>query len=345
MARVTLRDIAKEAGSSLAAVSMSLRDDPRIPMATRDRVKEAARRMGYRPDPALSEFISARWRGGASREGVTLGFLHNSPDAVRGRLARIYRGALARAGELGYKLDAFYTKDYADDAALQRVLRARNMRGLLLDMFEPPCVNLNWGDFCAVSCRLGSFLPPLHTVYQDVVAATEELWRGARARGYRRIGFAMFEYGKAQIEDDDLRRTAIEWTRLRSQGEDVPPLFIDPSQEWWHKTRRWYRKWMPDAVLGLNIAIFQALTMEGGVKVPEEVGFARLVTINASEIGRIAGLVDPDDLIGRAAIDQLDLCLRTHQYGLPEVRMHHLIEPRWQEGASMSASVEPTSAP
>ena len=39
--------------------------------------------------------------------------------------------------------------------------------------------------------------------------------------------------------------------------------------------------------------------------------------------------------IGRAAIDQLDLCLRTHQYGLPEVRMHHLIEPRWQEGASM----------
>jgi hypothetical protein len=80
--------------------------------------------------------------------------------------------------------------------------------------------------------------------------------------------------------------------------------------------------------------------MEGGVKVPEDVGFARLVMEDGAEIGKIAGLMDPDESIGRAAIDQLDLCLRTHQYGLPEVRMHHLIEPRWQDGASMPARME-----
>jgi len=329
-----MRDIAKEAGSSLAAVSMSLRDDPRIPAVTRDRVKEAAKQLGYRPDPALSEFITARWRGGASREGVTLGFLHNSPDTVGGD-ARIYRGALARAVELGYKLDTFYTKQYADDAALQRVLRARNIRGLLLDMFEPPCVNLDWGDFCAVNCRLGNFLPPLHTVYQDVLSAIEALWQGAHARGYRRIGFAMLEYDNAALDDDALRRAAISWTQ--NQSEAVPPLILKSSQDWWHKTPRWYRKWNPDAVLGLNVAILHALTMEGGVKVPEEVGFARLVSEDGAEIGQVAGLVDPEEPIGRAAIDQLDLCLRTHQYGLPEVRMHHLIEPRWQEGASLPA--------
>lgn len=327
-----MRDIAKEAGSSLAAVSMSLRDDPRISTATRNRVKEAARRMGYRPDPALSEFIAARWRGGASRDGVTLGFLHNSPGAVGGQ-ARIYRGALARAGELGYKLDAFDTKQYADDAALQRVLRARNIRGLLLDMLEPPCANLDWGDFCAVNCRLGSFLPPLHTVYQDVVSAIEALWHGAHAHGYRRIGFAMLEYGKTLLDDDALRRAAISLTQ--NQSEAVPPLILKSSQDWWHKTSRWYRKWKPDAVLGLNIAILHALRLEGGVRVPEEAGFARLVWEDTDEKGEIAGLMDPDEFIGRAAIDQLDLCLRTHQYGLPEVRMHHLIEPRWQEGASM----------
>jgi LacI family transcriptional regulator len=331
---VTLRDIAKEAGSSLAAVSMALRDDPRIPAVTRNRVKEAAKRLGYRPDPALSEFITARWRGGASREGVTLGFLHNSPDTVGGGgYARIHRGALARAGELGYKLDAFYTKQYAGDATLQRVLRTRNIRGLLLDMFEPPCVNLDWGAFCAVNCRLGGFLPPLHTVYQDVVAAIEALWRGAHARGYRRIGFAMLEYDKTPLDDDALRRAAISLTQ--NQSEAVPPLILKSSQDWWHKTPRWYRKWKPDAVIGLNVAILRALTMEGGVKVPEEAGFARLVTEDGAEIGQVAGLVDPEVSIGRAAIDQLDLCLRTHQYGLPEVRMHHLIEPRWQEGASM----------
>ena len=311
MARVTLRDIAKEAGSSLAAVSMSLRDDPRIPTVTRDRVKEAAKRLGYRPDPALSEFIAARWRGGASRVGVTLGFLHNSSDAVGGQ-ARIYRGALVRAGELGYKLDAFHTKQYADDAALQRVLRARNIRGLLLDMIEPPCVNLKWSDFCAVNCRLGSFLPPLHTVYQDVVSAIEALWQGAHARGYRRIGFVMLEYGKTLLDDDALRRAAISLTQ--NQSEAVPPLILKSSQDWWHKTPTWYRKWKPDAVLGLNAAILHALMLEGGVKVPENVGFARLVTEEGTESGQVAGLVDPEEPIGRAAIDQLDLCLRTHQY-------------------------------
>jgi hypothetical protein len=225
--------------------------------------------------------------------------------------------------------------EYEREDALQRVLRARNIRGLLLDILEPPPVRLKWGEFCAVNCRLGSFVPPLHTVYQDVFSATREVWNRAFQRGYRRVGFAIFVGGQDPLGDDALRDAAILWTRAKSKKPSVPPIFLNPSEDWWHSTVKWYRKWRPDAVLGLNIAILQALEAEGGVKVPEEMGFARMAETLAEESGRVAGLVDADDSIGRAALDQLDLCLRTHQYGLPDVRIHHLIEPRWQEGASM----------
>ncbi|NOK63962.1 MAG: LacI family transcriptional regulator [Chloroflexi bacterium AL-W] len=46
--RVTLEDIAKETGVSLATVSLVLRDKPGINDATRQRVLEAARTLGYR---------------------------------------------------------------------------------------------------------------------------------------------------------------------------------------------------------------------------------------------------------------------------------------------------------
>ncbi|MEI6033097.1 MAG: LacI family DNA-binding transcriptional regulator [Verrucomicrobiae bacterium] len=335
---MTLRDIAKEAGLSLTTVSMSLRSDPRIPAATAGKAKAVAARLGYRPDPGLSEFTAARWRAGASREGTTLGYLYN-PKSMAQTTGRICRGAGERAEELGYRIEKFSVLDYEKEDAMQRVLRARNIRGLLLDIYEPPAVRLNWGDFCAVNCRLGSFLPPLHTVYQDVFSATRELWHGAHQRGYRRIGFAMFVGGHDPLGDDALRDAAILWTRAKSKKPTVPPIFLNPLKGWWHSTVKWYRRWKPDAVLGLNIAILQALEAEGGVKVPGEVGFARLAATRDEEAGRVAGLVDADHSIGRAALDQLDLCLRTHQYGLPDVRIHHLIEPRWQEGASMPARV------
>ena len=47
---VTTYDIARELGTTQATVSRALRDDPKVAPATRQRVKEQARKMGYRPN-------------------------------------------------------------------------------------------------------------------------------------------------------------------------------------------------------------------------------------------------------------------------------------------------------
>ena len=46
--RVTLADLAKATGLHYSSVSLALRDSPKIPVHTRDKVKAVARKMGYR---------------------------------------------------------------------------------------------------------------------------------------------------------------------------------------------------------------------------------------------------------------------------------------------------------
>ncbi|MDG2167534.1 MAG: LacI family DNA-binding transcriptional regulator, partial [Opitutales bacterium] len=60
--RVRLKDVAKEAGLSVSAVSMALKDDSTIAAKTVERVKRVARDMGYAPDPALSALSAYRTR-------------------------------------------------------------------------------------------------------------------------------------------------------------------------------------------------------------------------------------------------------------------------------------------
>lgn len=53
---MTVRDIAAEEGVSAAAVSLALRNSGQVSEGLRERVREAAERMGYRPNPLLAAY-------------------------------------------------------------------------------------------------------------------------------------------------------------------------------------------------------------------------------------------------------------------------------------------------
>ena len=56
--RVSIRDVAREAGVSVTTVSHALNGKGRLNPDTRQRVREVADRLGYRPNPAARSLVS-----------------------------------------------------------------------------------------------------------------------------------------------------------------------------------------------------------------------------------------------------------------------------------------------
>lgn len=70
--RVTLRDVARAAGVSTATVTRSLQNHPRVEPATRQRVMEQVRRLGYSPNPIAQDLRYGRREAAVGL--VTAGF-------------------------------------------------------------------------------------------------------------------------------------------------------------------------------------------------------------------------------------------------------------------------------
>ena len=113
--KITIRDVAREAGVSVATVSRVLNDSGPVSETTRRRIREIASRLRYVPDSAARSLIT--------RRSTTLGVL--LPDLYGEFFSEVIRGIDQAAQRSGYHL--LVSGSHNDKGEIEAALRA--MRG------------------------------------------------------------------------------------------------------------------------------------------------------------------------------------------------------------------------
>jgi LacI family transcriptional regulator len=120
---VRLVDIAERIGVSVMTVSKALRDQPDVAAKTRNRIKAAAKEMGYVPDSSAQSL--------RTRETKLLGLV--IPSTTNPVFARMVFALEERAQELGYDLLLCHTqnKPEREEFCIRRLL-ARRVDGIFI---------------------------------------------------------------------------------------------------------------------------------------------------------------------------------------------------------------------
>lgn len=326
----TLELIAKKSGFSKSTVSLALRHHPRIPATTRQVIEAVAAELNYRPDPALARIAANRWRRIPTQS--TIAFVTtNHPDG--GLLdAEAIKGARHRADIFGYHIEHFRYEDYGSAKRLGAVIYSRGIKGIILGKL---CVegffeSFPWEHFAAVACDSGFVRPALPMVMPDHAHAVHRAWAEAAAAGYRRIGLVLFKEITA-VDYFDKVSAFLFNQRLLPVRDRLGVCHLDPLKP--DTLADWVRKEKPDAILGFNGYVHFRLT-QLGYEIPRDFGFIALM---AGETPRsnLTRLRENLQLVGQIALDQLDIFLRTNQYGPPKIASTLMIESQWVPGSTL----------
>lgn len=338
--KVTIRDIAYEAGVHYTTVSRALSGHPSIPESTSERIRAIAERLSYSPDPMLSALSAYRMRLRPHAFQGNLAWLTNGRSRNEMNKREIfndyYKGAKDRAKELGYILEPFWLRE--NDMNLKRagdILAARNIRGLLVcpQPVTGERIELDWNHFSSVTFGYTLGWPDLHTVashtFHSLIMATQEM----RNLGYRRLGFVM-----PSMRDE---RTSNTWSgaflayqRQCSRADRVPlhcPRNIDEQ-----RLIRWIERHQPDAILSCQHDLVELLE-RNGYRVPQDIGFASPSLTSGPR--HVCGIDENSRHMGAAAVDMLVGMLHRNERGIPVVPHYVMINGTWREGDTLSPQV------
>jgi LacI family transcriptional regulator len=269
--KVTIREVARAAGVSVATVSRVFNDSGPVHEATRQRVRDAAGRLRYVPHGAARSLIT--------RRTATIGVL--LPDLHGEFFSEVIRGIDQTATRSGYHL--LVSSAHADRSELEAALRAMRGRVDGLIVMSPDI------DAEALAANLGESQPavllncavrggPWPALTVDNVGGAEAMTRHLLGHGHRRVAILT---GAARNLDS--RERVRGWrAAMRAAG-------IEPRPEWevagdftedsgWEGARRILALApRPTAIFAANdsmaIGALSALR-EAGVGVPDEMAVA-----------------------------------------------------------------------
>ncbi len=350
--RVTLSDIAKKAGVHVTTVSLAMRNHPRLPEATRQRIQALAQELGYTPDPLLRALVA--YRGGVieRRNTPTLAYVTNW--ATRWGWKNVtahpdfYEGAQAKAKELGYILEHFWMRDEGmSQERLGQILYSRGINGLIIashgrEMGD--ALQFKWENFSVVKIDYFPHQPALHNVTNNQCDIARLATQKVVAAGYRRVGFVMHR-GWDHCVDRLWTAGFLCEQQMLGARERIPiHLFPEPEpvERWLNESKsevvadldafvEWFEKYRPEVIIS-KASFVLPLLKKMGLSVPRDVAFVDVFLEDFS--GKTAGVKQNHTTVGALAVEILAGQLQHNKYGVPEIPTTTYVEGTWHNGAS-----------
>jgi len=221
------RTIAQEAGVSAVTVSLALRNHPKIPEPTRQRIRLIAEAQGYRSDPQVAKLMDHLRMRRRKNLCSNLAALRLEPFVKQRHGAHVLEGVMERANSLGYAVDVFDLKDSTlKPDRLEKILRSRGVEGLVLLPMPPTNLSqlLNWSAFSVVATSHSILEPRFNNVVPNQFSNMMRLCARLAEAGETQIGIAT-------AINHDLRvnhrlTSAYLWHAMMRGGNPIRPLFL-----------------------------------------------------------------------------------------------------------------------
>lgn len=195
--RVTIKDIATEAGVHFSTVSLALRNSPRVAASTQKRIQDLADQLGYQPDPYLDAFNFQRSSGQETRALPSIALVWDATSSSE----KPTRSQIAFCNEIknhcersGYFFESFTLgRQQLSLPRLNKILASRGANGLILCSLGDSQIESHqgWSELSCLKLESQHSFPELDCISPNHRRATRIAYRELRKRGCRRIGMAL----------------------------------------------------------------------------------------------------------------------------------------------------------
>ena len=311
-------------------VSLALRDNPRISLKTRERIRALATSMGYRPNPMVATLMAHISSGRSIQYQANLAFLVSKEVWLHPWIkARVFEGIRERAEALGFLIDVFFTEEFIDrPGGIEKVLRSRNIQGVIVAPL-PESGNLTefeWSEWSAASIGNSLLEPRLHRITHHQFHGMALIHEMLREKGYSRIGLCMNKLVDDKVDHNWSSCAA--GIHLRLPPKERVPVFlgeVDPEP-----ISRWLKKYRPDAVIGHDGLLDSVQKL--GVEIPSDLAFAHVSLPSAFSKRKLSGLNQNWPIVGAAAVDTVVAQIHRNERGIPSHPKTVMIEGCWIDG-------------
>ena len=326
------------------AVSLALRDDPRVSEARRREIRAKAEQLGYRPDPMLSSLAAYRNRRRGATVRATVAWLNQwaEPQALRQlrEFDAYWRGAAETAEQLGYRLEEFSAGAGITPERLETILAARGVRGLLVPPHPTGLMlpGFSWHAFAVVRFGYSMPEPGAHVVANDQMGSARVAFEQAHARGYRRIGFVTSRRFDRNTRGNFRAGFLAAQDTAQLARRALAPFYLDEpaGPEDARRLRAWLKTAAPEAVITTHPAL-RRLLGEIGVRVPADLAVATTSVLD----GNFDAGIDQNCVeIGSVAMRTLASLIHQNELGIPRHFRRILVAGQWVDGATLPSKIK-----